>query len=88
MVTDCQWKTEIHGGALSDTPSSSTLWIPGEQHGDEGSPVLAWAIHKTGMLSLLFVILGLLMLDLNEDIDLYRLIGHSPQSFSKSLVWK
>ena len=39
-------------------------------------------------LLLLFVILGLLMLDLDEDIDLYRLIGHSVQSFSKSLVWE
>ena len=45
-------------------------------------------MHKTGMLSMLFVILGLLMLDLDEDIDLYRLVGHSSQSVPKSLVWE
>ena len=55
---------EIHGGVLTDTPSSRDLWVPGEQLGEGGLPVLARAMYKTGMLSLLLVILGLLMLDL------------------------
>ena len=38
---------EIHGGALTDTPSARVLWVPGEQHGDGALPVLARAMHKT-----------------------------------------
>jgi len=35
MVTDYQWKAETLEGALSSTPSSRVLWLPGEQFGDE-----------------------------------------------------
>jgi hypothetical protein len=33
---------------LADASSQRGLWIPGEQHGDGGLPILARTMHETG----------------------------------------